>query len=673
MYKSKLGSINNKVRLSVIVFVTLAIVLILVILGFSMKNSILSSAQSALSVKAKDNAEIIDDWILKQAAIAETLKNQIKGMEYEKPEEIIAVLAENKGSNPDAMEYYICYDHDYEHVNADTGENQIGAAWTSTGADIPIDPTERPWYQSAVSAGYDSFALSDPYIDVITGNVVVSLSKLVEIQGHEAVILFDIDTTTVLDKLNSIITNKNTESVFLTTSDGMVINHANTDFLITEEGSTVLTDKVKINLGATGVEKFVDYDGNSKYVAIGTVDSTGWKLGVAENSSVISGKIRNMLLIPVIFGVVIIVISVLFISALLKKQLAPLNDMKDFINSNIIKDKRDKKFTNEVEEISYLIKEMQSSFIGTIKETRSKTDTIMGDMDSTTDLIKEMSMSIVDVSDTIENVTEKTNSQTTSVENISESASEITSAISSLSDEAKNMYERSDEIKNKLSSIIPTVIKNKSNAVATIKNSRATLEKAIKESKVIEEIDKVSESIQGIAGQTNLLALNASIEAARAGEAGRGFAVVATEINQLSSDTSNEIDKVKNLTNRVTTAVNALSDESNKILEFLDEVVIKDYDRLEDMSNSYKEDSEYYSEVSSILTGKTEEALRDISSVNDALSTITRTQESIFEAMQTASASTQELRASGEDIAGRAKGVLDITENLKNTVGKFGL
>ena len=75
----------------------------------------------------------------------------------------------------------------------------------------------------------------------------------------------------------------------------------------------------------------------------------------------------------------------------------------------------------------------------------------------------------------------------------------------------------------------------------------------------MEQVKRVSQSIDAIARTTNMLALNAAIEAEKAGEAGQTFAVVASEVKKLALDT-------RKAAVEITGTVNSLSNEASKFV-----------------------------------------------------------------------------------------------------------
>jgi methyl-accepting chemotaxis protein len=82
----------------------------------------------------------------------------------------------------------------------------------------------------------------------------------------------------------------------------------------------------------------------------------------------------------------------------------------------------------------------------------------------------------------------------------------------------------------------------------------------------MEQVKRVSQSIDSIARTTNMLALNAAIEAEKAGAAGQTFAVVAAEVKKLARDT-------RRAAVEITETVNSLSDEAAKFVEQIEDGV----------------------------------------------------------------------------------------------------
>lgn len=129
-----------------------------------------------------------------------------------------------------------------------------------------------------------------------------------------------------------------------------------------------------------------------------------------------------------------------------------------------------------------------------------------------------------------------------------------------------------------------------SSTASNVSENQAKLNKGILEvNEISAKIKEFTDMIKNIAKQTRLLGLNASIEAARAGAAGAGFSVVAEEIGKLAGSSSDTVDKIQDITNEITLAVEEtvrMGDQTAEIVRQQSEAIEKSTQDLVELAMS---------------------------------------------------------------------------------------
>ena len=661
------GTIKGRLTIAVILIVVAALLVSTGIIVGTSGKKLTNELTAELQINADKYANSINSWIEMEKglnAAGAAAFSAIPDSDYDRDHIQKMVTTEAEG-HPEFLNLYYGME-DKLHLQMDPN------------ATVPegYDPTARGWYKAAKAAG--TTIVTDPYMDVLIGGMCITIATPVYRNGQLAGVLgADFTLDYINDVVNSIPYDKG-EYGFLVDASGNYILHENQAFLPGEDVATAVDSVMPgissiISKPGSSVILTKDYDSEKNYFATSQIEGCGWSLGLALPSSNVNSTIYRLIITGIIIALVAIVAVIVIMTKLIGVELAPMEDMKVFVKEKVIGKDNIKQTNSEVEEIRYLLTELESRVIDTIHKTKDESQLIRDKMTSATDKISGINSSITEINQAMHRTASGIETQTESIRNIGEICSNVMATTETFTTDTRQMSERTDEIIGRVKEMVPEILANKKHAVEVTNQTKDELEEALKGLQVIEQIVNVASAIQGIANQTNLLALNASIEAARAGEAGRGFAVVADEINSLASTTGSEIDKVNALTSEVTANVNELSKVSNQIIQFLTEKVLKDYDNLETLANNYMEDANYYSEISRGLGSGAEEVSASVTQINNVLETISVAQRELGDAVHDISGNMQSITESSANVSGETQEVMESITTLQDTTGKFNV
>lgn len=272
-------------------------------------------------------------------------------------------------------------------------------------------------------------------------------------------------------------------------------------------------------------------------------------------------------------------------------------------------------------------------------------------------VMQELAASMEEVSATMDSLNRTSSENLKSVQVISTDAQEQSTEVMNIKEHALQMQETADSSRGRVS--------------AVVEDLQGQIEAAVKECYNVTRVVELTENILKIAGQTNLLALNASIEAARAGEAGRGFAVVADEIRQLADECRDTANDIQGVSDVVVHAVDGLCKDSYKMMQFVSDDIMADYDKFVSITASYAEDAEDIS--STFLDFKTkasgmEESIRNM---NEQIGNVTVTIEECTKGIGQAAEGTTELANAMGQIKEESDDNREIVERLVAETEKF--
>ncbi len=359
-------------------------------------------------------------------------------------------------------------------------------------------------------------------------------------------------------------------------------------------------------------------------------------------------------------AILVIIISI-FASNLLAKPIKKAADYLNILANADFSTNVPKTYSKRKDEIGTLFSSvdvMSKSIQAVIRDVINEANNVGENISVSSDNLKKLSLQMADVSATTREMSAGTEETAAMAQEMNATSFEIKTAVESIAHKAKEGYRMAEEISKRAQDLKENAILSQKAAHDIRDEIDVEILKAIEQSKSISKINLLTDSILHITAQTNLLSLNAAIEAARAGDAGKGFTVVADEIRKLSEESKRSATEIQAVTKLVVQAVQELTFGSEKVLEFIDKIVINDYDSMVGIGEKYSSDADTIQKLVSDFSNTSEQLLISIQNMVKAINEVS-------DANNEGARGTQNIAEKASDVMINASKLAELMESAK--------
>ncbi|QZI72059.1 methyl-accepting chemotaxis protein [Pseudomonas protegens] len=620
---------SHKILLAASLIVIAAFALFTLYNDYLQRNAIRDDLDNYLQEMGDVTAKNIQTWLAGRALLIENISQSVA---LNPDPTNVSNLLEQKSVSSTFMGAYL--------------GNKDGTFIIRPNSKMPdgYDPRARPWYKSAEST--NGSALTEPYIDLASGQLVISIVDSVIKAGQRiGVVGGDLSLQVIADSINALDFD-GMGYAFLISADGKILVHPDKNLVMKNLKDVYPQDTPRISSELSEVS----VDGKTRIVTftpIKGLSSVNWYIGLSVDKDKAFAMLSEFRTSALIATLIAVALTIALLGLLIRLLMQPLHVM-----TRAMQDIADGE--GDLTRRLNIHNQDEFGILGTaFNRFVERIHGSIREVSSATEHVNEVALRVVSASNSSmlnsDEQASRTNSVAAAINQLGAAAQEIArnaaqasqqaSDARNLAEDGQQVVDRSIQAMNQLSDMISASSSN----IETL-NSKTV------------NIGQILEVITSISQQTNLLALNAAIEAARAGEAGRGFAVVADEVRNLAHRTQESAQQVQTM---------------------IEELQVGARESVSTMSNSqrHSQDSVEIANQAGERLNSVTQRIGEIDGMNQSVATATEEQTSVVESINMDITEINTLNQEGvENLQATLRACSDLEQQaarLKHLVGSF--